>query len=240
MSFKQTLMACSALVGAWLLMPATASAQSASDADKIRNLERQTELLQLQLKELKGEIARMRAAPAAPVAVASAVPGAVAVPAAAAASPPGGYVAAPPPGGYVKGVPPPPAPKVKITVGGFIAAETVWRQRNEVADMGSNFGGIPYPFSPLYNENEFHGSARQSRISLLVEGNIDPWQKLTGYYETDFLGVGNTSNYNQSNSWAPRLRQAFFGYDNSGWGFHFPRRPGLEPRDSEPGRDRGA
>jgi hypothetical protein len=198
-------MACSALVGAWLLMPAGASAQSASEADKIRNLERQTDLLQAQLKELKGEIARMRKAPAAPAAVAAAAP------------------PAPPPGGYVKGAPPPPppGPKVKLTVGGFIAAESVWRQRNEVADMASNFGGIPYPFSPLYNENEFHASARQSRISLLVEGNIDPWQKLTGYYESDFLGAGTASNYNQSNSWPLRLRHAYFTYDNSGYGFQF-------------------
>jgi hypothetical protein len=30
-----------------------------------------------------------------------------------------------------------------------------------------------------------------------------------------------TSNYNQSNSWAPRLRQGFFEYDNTEWGFHF-------------------
>ena len=37
----------------------------------------------------------------------------------------------------------------------------------------------------------------------------------------DFLGVGVTSNYNQSNSWAPRLRQGFFAYDNTDWGFHF-------------------
>jgi hypothetical protein len=55
-----------------------------------------------------------------------------------------------------------------------------------------------------------------------VEGDIDPFQKLSGYYETDFLGVGNTSNYNQSNSWAPRLRHAYFTYDNNvPFGFHF-------------------
>ncbi len=87
--------------------------------------------------------------------------------------------------------------------------------------MGTAFAAIPYPFSPLYNEHEFHGSARQSRISLLVEGNIDPYQKLSGYYESDFLGVGTTSNYNQSNSWAARLRHAYFTYDNTAWGFHF-------------------
>src|SRR5262245_46836193 len=118
MSFKQTLMACSALVGAWLLMPTSASAQSASEAEKIRNLERQTELLQQQLKELKGEIARMRSAPAAPVAVAAAGPVDVTVPAAGAAAPVrGGYVAGaapPPPGGYVKGAPPPPPPGPKV------------------------------------------------------------------------------------------------------------------------------
>ena len=40
------------------------------------------------------------------------------------------------------------------------------------------------------------GSARQSRLSLLVEGNLDPTRKLAGYYEMDFLGAGVTSNYN--------------------------------------------
>ena len=31
----------------------------------------------------------------------------------------------------------------------------------------------------------------------------------------DFLGVGVTSNYNQSNSWAPRLRHGYLTYDNA-------------------------
>src|SRR5262245_60034752 len=213
MNFKRNLMACSALVGVCFLVPASASAQSMSDAEKIQKLERQTELLQRQselllrqLKEVKEELARSRKTEAKAQRVA----------AAAAAS-----VAASVPVPVTNGPPPPPVEKVKLTVGGFLAAETVWRQRNEAADIGSNFGAIPYPFSPLYNENEFHGTARQSRISLLVEGNIDPWQKLSGYYETDFLGVGTTSNYNQSNSWAARLRHAYFTYDNSGYGFHF-------------------
>jgi hypothetical protein len=74
------------------------------------------------------------------------------------------------------------------------AAETVWRQHNMVNDIGTAFA----TFSPLYNEHEFHGTARQSRISLLIEGNIDPYQKLSGYDDSDFLGVGNTSNYNQT------------------------------------------
>ncbi|MGA7806505.1 hypothetical protein [Bradyrhizobium sp.] len=109
---------------------------------------------------------------------------------------------------------------VKLTWGGFLAAEGVYRQHNAVADMGTPFTSIPYPFSPQYNEPEFRGSARQSRISLLVEGALDPAQKLAGYYEMDFLGAGITSNYNQSNSWAPRLRQGYLTYDNTDWGFH--------------------
>jgi len=57
-------------------------------------------------------------------------------------------------------------------------------------------------------------------LSLLVEGSIDPVQKLAGYYEMDFLGTGAASNYNQSNSWDLRLRQAHLTYDNSATGFH--------------------
>jgi hypothetical protein len=109
---------------------------------------------------------------------------------------------------------------VKLTWGGFLAAESVYRQHNTVSDMGTPFTSIPYPFSPQYGEHEFHGSARASRLSLLVEGTVDPAQKLAGYYEMDFLGTGVTSNYNQSNSWDLRLRQAFLTYDNSDWGFH--------------------
>src|SRR5262249_59530506 len=81
----------------------------------------------------------------------------------------------------VKAPPPPPHEKVKVTLGGFLAAETVWRQRNEVADIGSNFGAIPYPFSPLFNENEFHGTARQSRISFLLQRHFHPFPNLTAH-----------------------------------------------------------
>src|SRR5262249_16529977 len=67
--------------------------------------------------------------------------------------------------------------------------------------------------------------ARISRVrpaepNLAADRGQHRSQKLTGYYESHFLGVGNTSNFNQSNSWAPRLRHAYFTYDNTGWGFH--------------------
>jgi hypothetical protein len=212
MRYRYRLLAPAAFFAAPLCFPSTASAQTMSDAEKIQRLEQQTELLQKQLRELKAEIASTRKKTEKVEAAQVASSAAPAVPA-----------GAPPPvdkAPFFKAPIIPVSDKVKITLGGFLAAESVWRQRNEVADIGSNFGGIPYPFSPLYHEHEFHGTARQSRISLLIEGQLDPQQKLAGYFETDFLGVGTTSNYNESNSWAPRLRQAYGSYDNSDWGFH--------------------
>jgi hypothetical protein len=208
MHFRYHLMTSTALFAAWMFNPAAVVAQSASDADKIESLERQTELLQKQLKELKDEIARTRKRT-------DKVEAAQAVSAAAPHAPP-----LPADKGPILKAAPLETERVKVTLGGFLAAESVWRQRNEVADIGSNFGAIPYRFSPLYHENEFHGTARQSRIALLAEGQLDPAQQLAGYFEVDFLGVGNTSNYNESNSWAPRLRQAYGSYDNTDWGFH--------------------
>jgi hypothetical protein len=111
---------------------------------------------------------------------------------------------------------------VTVTLGGFLAAESVWRERNEVADIGSNYNtAIPFPNSPLYHENEFRGSARQSRISLLMQGDASPSIHLAGYFETDFLGTGPTSNSNESNSYTLRLRQAYMTADQNDWGLHF-------------------
>ncbi len=194
------------LATAAIFAAGSANAQS-PDLDKVDRMQRQMEQLQEQMKQVKTELVEAKKKAAEAKAATSAFDGAYA----ADVGRPAAY--------------PTKAPsileKVKLTWGGFLAAETVYRQHNTVSDMGTPFNAIPYPFSPLYGEGEFHGSARASRISLLAEGALSPVQKLTGYYEMDFLGVGVTSNYNQSNSWAPRLRQGFFSYDNTEWGFHF-------------------
>jgi hypothetical protein len=98
---------------------------------------------------------------------------------------------------------------VNFKVGGFVAAESVWRQKNEVAIQSDFNSGIPLPNSPLAHENEFQGRARHSRISLLATSSIAPVQHVAGYLETDFLGVGITSNSRESNSYVPRLRHAY-------------------------------
>jgi hypothetical protein len=183
-----------------MLVPAYASAQ---DAQSDR-LQRQVDTLQRQLQTLQKQVDANKASQSS---------------AAVGGPPEGAYAAAAGPKSLLK-VKAPPALPIKMTWGGFLAAESVYRQHSTTSDVATPFTSIPFPFSPQYAEPEFRGSARASRISLLVEGSVDPVQKLAGYYEMDFLGVGATSNYNQSNSWAPRVRHAYFTYDNSDWGWH--------------------
>ena len=97
---------------------------------------------------------------------------------------------------------------VTITPGGFLAGETVWRQRAEGADINTNLNGIPYPGANNATLSEFYGSGRQSRLSFLVQGKLAN-MNMTGYYEMDFLGAGITSNNNQSNSYVLRQRQVW-------------------------------
>ena len=109
-------------------------------------------------------------------------------------------ISGPPTAIHVKGV--------TITPGGFLAAETVYRQRALGSDINTPFNSIPMPGSSNYNTSEFFGSGRQSRVSMLVEGRLKG-AKLTGYVEADFLSAGVTSNNNESNSYSLRQRQAW-------------------------------
>jgi hypothetical protein len=108
--------------------------------------------------------------------------------------------------------------------GSFLEIDGAWRQHSEVADGASDppFGspGMPLQNSALYNERELRASAQQSRIALKVSGDIDPTQHLKAYYEMDFLGASTDANNRESNSFTPRIRQAYGEYDNDKYGFH--------------------
>src|SRR6516162_4734897 len=108
---------------------------------------------------------------------------------------------------------------VTLTPGGFFAAETVWRQRAQGSDINTQLNGIPYNGASQAYMSEFYGSGRQSRISMLAQGKLSN-MNLAGYYETDFLSAGVTSNNNQSNSYTLRQRQ-FWGQAalQNGWTF---------------------
>jgi hypothetical protein len=95
---------------------------------------------------------------------------------------------------------------VKFTPGGFIAAETVFRNHATGDSINTQFTGIPYPNSALSRISENDFTARQTRLSLLADTTISN-AKVSAYVETDFLGAAVTSNNRQSNSYVLRMRQ---------------------------------
>jgi hypothetical protein len=108
---------------------------------------------------------------------------------------------------------------ITITPGGFLAAETVYRNHALGSDINTPFNAIPYSGASQTNLSEFFGSGRQSRVSLLAEGKLDS-AKLTGYFEADFLSSGITSNNNESNSYGLRQRQVWAQAAlKNGWSF---------------------
>jgi hypothetical protein len=111
---------------------------------------------------------------------------------------------------------------VTVTLGGYAAAEGVYRSRNQAASIDTNFNtGIPLRNSPNFHIPEYRETAQQSRFSILTQARVDDTQTLESYLETDFLSAGSSSNSNQSNSYTLRLRQFWGEYDNSSWGLHF-------------------
>jgi hypothetical protein len=97
---------------------------------------------------------------------------------------------------------------INITPGGFLAAETVYRQRATSGDIPTPMSAIPYPGNALSKASENNFSGRQSRISLLAETKVGS-AKVAGYYEADFFAAGTTSNNRQTNSYVLRQRQAW-------------------------------
>jgi hypothetical protein len=97
---------------------------------------------------------------------------------------------------------------INITPGGFLEMATVTRTRAMSADINTPFTADPFGAADLDHTSETNFSARQSRLSLLVEGRLAN-AKIGGYYEADFLSAGTTSNNRQSNSYTWRTRQAF-------------------------------
>ena len=95
---------------------------------------------------------------------------------------------------------------ITITPVAFFAFENVYRERSVNSDVNTPFNSIPLPSANQGHVSELNFSGRQSRLGALFEGNAGSY-KLSGYWESDFLGAGTTSNANQSNSYVMRQRQ---------------------------------
>jgi hypothetical protein len=107
---------------------------------------------------------------------------------------------------------------VTLTLGGFGALESVYRTRNETADIASSFSAIPFNNVSAGQTSEFRFTARQTRISALVQGDVNPYTHLAFYGELDFLGAAQTANSNETNSYTPRMRVLYnqVDWDHSG------------------------
>jgi hypothetical protein len=101
-----------------------------------------------------------------------------------------------------------------ITPVAFFAAEGVWRQHSVNSDINTPLNSIPFPSASEGHVSELNFSARQSRIGGLFEGDAGTY-KLSGYFESDFLGTGTSSNNNQSNSYVLRVRQIWGKAENA-------------------------
>ncbi len=83
--------------------------------------------------------------------------------------------------------------------------------------MQTPFNSLTVPGASNSSISEFFGSGRQSRVSMLAQGQLAN-VKLSGYYEADFLSAGITSNNNESNSYTLRQRQVWAqAAFNNGW-----------------------
>ena len=110
---------------------------------------------------------------------------------------------------------------VKITPGGFIEAAGVYREHNLASDVATPFNSVPYSVTRAGHAEELRGTARQSRITGLVEGNVNPDLKLSAYAEFDFLGAAQTANLNESDSFNLRTRVVYATMDWANEGWHF-------------------
>jgi len=224
MPFGAAAIACSLLAA-----PALAQDQ---DTARIDAIERQINTLQRDLRQMKAELAKRDAAlraaqrQAAEAQATAAQAQAQGTAARAAGGAPLNTTL--PAAAVAQAAPPPPAPPGKpgvfhtggltITLGGYIEAAGIFRSPNETSDIGSTFSGVPFANTPQGHETELRFSARQSRITALVEGEPDDVTRISGYGEIDLQAAAPTANSNESNSYTPRLRQAYLTYDRKDWG----------------------
>jgi hypothetical protein len=110
---------------------------------------------------------------------------------------------------------------LSITLGGFLEAASIYRSRDLASDIASPFNSIPFAATKTGHDSELNFSARQSRLSALVQGNVNANTVLSMYGEFDFLGAAQTANPNESNSWNPRVRHLYGTVDLNDSGWHF-------------------
>jgi len=108
---------------------------------------------------------------------------------------------------------------ITIVPYGFFNGESVYRTHATGGEEATPWSSIPYEHADSYTMSETMLTGRQSRAGVAFEGKVS-WGTLRAYLEGDFLGVGTTSNDNQSTSYVFRQRIASAEAEtNSHWTF---------------------
>jgi len=108
---------------------------------------------------------------------------------------------------------------ITMTPYGFFNGELVYRTHATGGEEATPWSSIPYEHADSYSMSETMLTGRQSRLGVNFEGKVG-WGTLRAYLEGDFLGVGTTSNDNQSTSYIFRQRIASTELEtNNHWTF---------------------
>jgi hypothetical protein len=111
---------------------------------------------------------------------------------------------------------------VTVTRGGYVEGDGIYRSRAMQSDLNSALKGVPFNNAIGSCHSEFRESGRATRISIGLKAKPNAHTALSAYVEGDFLGTGGgTSNTSATNSFSPRLRQAWAGYERSDLGLHW-------------------
>ena len=109
---------------------------------------------------------------------------------------------------------------VTMILGGFVNVTMAERNRHLASDTFTDFNSMPFPNQARYYTDNFSATARYSRISMLVRGNLNKHSIVSGYFEFGWGAAANTTNYYKSNSFTMRMRQIYLAYDNNKYGWH--------------------
>nr|WP_242009986.1 hypothetical protein [Acetobacter conturbans] len=110
---------------------------------------------------------------------------------------------------------------VSVRLGGFVDMSNIYRDKNLTAGPATPWGSFPYSGNPNAHASEYRPTAQLSRFSLLIEGKPAKGVTVEAYVESDFGGSGSNSNAVQTNSYVPRMRQAYLAADDREFGLHF-------------------
>ncbi len=124
----------------------------------------------------------------------------------------------------------------EFTPGGWVDFTSIFRTTNVGSGIGTSFGSIPFSNATAGQLTETRFSPQNSRFNLKITakpGNFD----VTGFLETDFVGLQPGNVFVTSNSNAPRMRLYWVDVQRGrweflggqSWSFLAPNRNGVSP-----------